>query len=174
MSEPNTSLATSIFINGTDWCLNLTAARRSAITEAVNQSKTLYIDEWNKCIQREPKMRTYRVFKSNFEKETYLSISNIKQRNAMSRFRISAHRLAIEQGRYKRSPIPVDQRYCPHCPVQTVEDEYHFLMEYTKYECKRKIMMTRIEILCNNFKHLPPRDKFIYFWCRQREISVKP
>ena len=70
--------------------------------QAVNRSKRLYTDEWNKCMHREPKMRTYRVFKSSFEKETYLSISNIKQRNAMSRFRISAHHLAIEQGRYKR------------------------------------------------------------------------
>ncbi len=115
-------------------------------------------------------MRTYRVFKSSFEKETYLSISNIKQRNAMSRFRISAHRLAIEQGRYKCPPIPVDQRYCPHCPVQTVEDEYHFLMKCTKYECERKIMTSQIEILCNNFKHLSPRDKFIYLMSVEGDI----
>ena len=57
------------------------------------------------------------------------------KRNICS-FRISAHRLKIERGRYTGKNI--DERLCNHCNV--IEDETHFLFECKKYEDIRKYM----------------------------------
>ncbi len=100
----------------------------------------MYIDQWDQAIKREPKMRTYSLFKSSFHMEKYLSNNNEKQRKAITRFRISAHRLAVALGQHKRPPVPLEQRICPHCPDSTFEDEFHFLMNCTKYKVKRKIL----------------------------------
>ncbi len=87
-------------------------------------TESLYINHWSQLIEREPKMRTYKLFKSSFHMENYLSFKNAKQRKAMSRLRISAHRLAVEIGRYRRPPVPLEQRTCPHCPEEVIEDEF--------------------------------------------------
>jgi hypothetical protein len=48
-----------------------------------------------------PKLRTYKLFKSNFQFESYLSSpTNINHAIALAKFRISSHNLAIETGRY--------------------------------------------------------------------------
>ena len=43
-------------------------------------------------------------------------------------------------------------------------------MECTNYEFDRKVMLTHIEGLCPNFKHLPPKDKFIYIMSAEGDI----
>ncbi len=54
--------------------------------KALALSRAIYVDEWNLCINREAKMRTYKLFKSNFGREPYLSIKSVKQRKAMAAF----------------------------------------------------------------------------------------
>jgi hypothetical protein len=44
----------------------------------------------------------------------------------MTRFRISAHRLAIERLRYTVPPTPAENRLCTHYLNKEVEDEYNF------------------------------------------------
>ena len=46
------------------------------------------------------KLRTYKTFKKNSKPVKYLLLSFFEQRKIPSQFRISAHRLEIEQGRY--------------------------------------------------------------------------
>ena len=41
----------------------------------------------------------------------------------MTKFRISAHDLEFEKGRYKN--LPVNERYCKLCDNSSVEDEVH-------------------------------------------------
>ena len=81
----------------------------------------------------------------------------------MSGLRISAHRLAVKIGRhlYKRPPVPLEQRTCPHCPEGVIEDECHFMAECVTYETGRKIMFDSIQQLCPNFEHLTFKEKFI-------------
>ena len=81
-----------------------------------------YITTWATKLCNEQKMRTYKLFKHNFILEEYLSLQNVKHRSAMTKLRISAHRLAIELGRYQRPPIPLAERVCKHCPGDHVEE----------------------------------------------------
>jgi hypothetical protein len=87
-----------------------------------------FINEWNRNKEKlsDGKLDTYVTVKNNFGFEKYLDkIKNFEQRRTLTRFRISAHKLAIETGRYKG--IPRHDRICTRCTDNTVEDERHFL-----------------------------------------------
>ncbi len=60
------------------------------------------------------KLRMYRLFKTNFEYESYLDkISNENVRRNLLRLRISAQNLKIETGRHHRPrKIPLNERVC--------------------------------------------------------------
>ena len=105
-------------------------------------------------------MRTYVQFKFHFLKEDYLEIPNAKHRKAMTRLRISAHRLAIERGRYNNTPL--EKRLGLTCDGEVVEDEYHFLVKCSKYETQRKSLFEATNYRCASFKHLNEYDKFIF------------
>lgn len=79
------------------------------------------------------RLRTYALFKTTPGFETYLDeISCVKERTALTKFRISNHKLMIEKGRH--SKIDRELRFCPFCPNR-VEDEKHFLLECQTYKC---------------------------------------
>ena len=52
----------------------------------------------------------------------------VKQRQAVSKLRISGHKLQIELGGYHKASLELRERKCPFCPNE-VEDEYHFIAE---------------------------------------------
>ena len=120
-----------------------------------------YNEYWRNKIQTEPKMRTYRTIKNNFKLEEYLTSVPKKYRKDLTRFRISAHNLAIERGRYTRPPTPLENRTCPNCPDK-VENEFHFLLECPMYKEGRQEMVQNIEIICPNFKLLNMEEQFIF------------
>ncbi len=60
------------------------------------------------------------------------------------RLRISAHKLYIEEGRYKK--IPFDQRICSLCNVE-VESEYHFLMSCASFTSLRQLFFKELKML---------------------------
>ena len=64
--------------------------------------KEHHISFWEKSLKSDQgKLRTYNLFKSEFGTETYLDAINDKNvRKNICCFRISAHRLHIEKGRY--------------------------------------------------------------------------
>jgi hypothetical protein len=66
-----------------------------------------YILKWQEELFRDNsnsdhgnKLRTYRLFKSNFCFEKYLEWGDYRKRKNITRFRLSAHDLEIEKGRY--------------------------------------------------------------------------
>ena len=63
-----------------------------------------------------------------FNYEVYLDILPESLRCLITRFRISAHSLRIQTGRYARNRIQRNERYCQCCNVLDVEDEYHFII----------------------------------------------
>ena len=53
----------------------------------------------------------------------------------MTKIRISAHSLAIEVGRYNKTPI--EARFCQHCASE-IENEIHFILKCPKYNTLRQ------------------------------------
>ncbi|MEW8547450.1 MAG: hypothetical protein AB2693_28420, partial [Candidatus Thiodiazotropha sp.] len=112
------------------------------------------------------KLRTYALFKQNFTLEKYLQYGSRNQRKTLCKFRISNHKLEIEQGRYKN--ISVDKRICKLCN-DGIEDEIHFLLNCSVLDTTRKTTLSEIYKLYPKTKDLNDKDKFI--WLMSTEDS---
>ena len=92
----------------------------------------VFKQKWYSNINNSSRLESYSIYKHSSEREKYLKcISTDKFRIALSKFRLSSHHLAIELGRHLN--IPRENRLCPNCNQNVVENEYHFLLTYTKY-----------------------------------------
>ena len=106
--------------------------------------ENIYKRFMDKCMQdvnnseQNPKLRTYKLFKTEFKQEPYLNfMTNPKHAYALARFRISSHNLRVETGRYVKPKIPIEDRICLYCTSHCVEDERHFLLKCTLYNQER-------------------------------------
>ena len=105
---------------------------------AIKKIQPLFSAKWEEGLNNSPKLEFYKTLKGSFGFENYLSVINDdKQRNALTRLRISAHNLHIERGRYARPPLPRDNRFCLYCKITqnqlVVEDELHVLNDCPLY-----------------------------------------
>lgn len=118
------------------------------------------------------KLRTYSKFKNNIEFEKYLDvIPDGKLRSCYTKFRISAHKLEIEYGRYNKTPL--EKRVCRACNSGDIEDEMHLLLKCTKYERDRTTFLLAISSLCKNFASLADKDKFIFLLSNEDNNVIK-
>ena len=91
------------------------------------------------------KMRTYRLFKTidNYKCEDYLhQVTNTRHRIALTKLRLSNHKLAIETGRYSRPFKKPAERICPVCKME-MEDECHFLNICPAYQEKKMFILEK-------------------------------
>ena len=98
----------------------------------------------------ENKLRLYKTFKGSFSEEPYISqVVNRNQRCALTRLRVSAHRLEMELGRYSKPPTPVNQRFCKYClsEPRSVDTEFHFLFQCTTFNLKRQCFLGKLSSL---------------------------
>lgn len=65
--------------------------------------------------------------------------------------------LEIEKGRIRN--IPVEQRTCKMCDLQTVEDETHFLIQCPKYRDQREKLFDTIRVTFRDISGLADTDK---------------
>ena len=73
------------------------------------------------------KLRLFKKGKVNFNFECYLSqVQNVKHRQAVTKLRISAHKLPVETGRYRN--IPYNDPICKHCDLNEIGNEQHYLL----------------------------------------------
>jgi hypothetical protein len=101
-----------------------------------------YLQSWCSDVSTFSKLESYRIYKLDFRSENYLNcVNNTKYRNSLSRFRCSAHKLAIEEGRFRN--IPRESRLCNKCSYNQIENEYHFLLICPFYRELRKQFIPR-------------------------------
>ena len=137
--------------------------------------KNMYKELWcnklqDEAIIKKGKLRTFYNFKSLFQKEIYLDI--IKDRNhqqALTKLRISAHKLEIESGRYTKKQV--SDRLCKKCFQNEVEDEVHFICDCSFYNRERLELFDYINRKVPNFVSLSSHDKFIWLMtCENEDI----
>ena len=96
-----------------------------------------FMQHWCNHINNTPKLEYYSMFKTTFCFEKYLDcITNDYFRKSLTSFRVSAHNLEIERGRYYN--IPRNMRVCKLCNMQAVESEFHFLLTCPAYRQLRQ------------------------------------
>ena len=82
------------------------------------------------------KLEFYRFLKTDHISSIYLDlIRGTAGRRALVKLRISNHKLMIEIGRYNQTTK--DNRHCPFCGCNVMEDEVHFLFQCPTYSMIR-------------------------------------
>ena len=117
--------------------------------------KTLYEKyegEWKSYLDKSTRLEFYRNMTNKYNFENYLDIiTNRRHKAAYAKLRISAHKLHIKVGRYKKYDSklrkyvnpPREERTSSKCKDK-VEDEYHFLFDCEKNKTLRDKLYVRI------------------------------
>lgn len=103
-----------------------------------------FVQNWHSRLEHSSRAIFYRSIQDNyFGYKTYLSCINIpKYRHALTRLRVSSHRLEVETGRWhKPASKPFHERKCFIC--DKLEDEYHFIAECPIYSDLRKVYINK-------------------------------
>ena len=134
---------------------------------------TVFHNNWNEKINNSTKADTYKQFKTKPKFEGYLDyLKNIKHVKILNKFRLSDHKLMIEEGRKIRPRIPRNERLCKDC--NKLEDEIHFLIDCKKYENERELMFNNISTIFPIFQTIiDSRIKFIFLMSQENEYITK-
>jgi hypothetical protein len=143
--------------------------RKCKFTQLLNSSlrkSCLKLWEMNFKTVMEGKLRTYCKIKTSFGSEKYLFIiNNFTLKRAITKLRISSHRLKIETGRYLK--LEVNKRLCNKWDLNKIEDEINVLLECPSTSTDRQVLIDMINNNCNNFQYLNLSDNF--FWLLNSE-----
>lgn len=128
--------------------------------------KDNYIQEWNTRINDSSRALFYKTI-STFEYQYYLDCITItKFRVALTRLRVSSHRLEVEAGRWhKPVSIPFDERKCKFCNV--LEDEFHFLFTCPVYNELRDTYISR------HYRNRPNMQKLVSLLHSDKQIYIR-
>ena len=134
-----------------------------------------------------PKLRTYILFKHEFETEEYVLYNlSRSERSLLAQLRAGTLPLHIETGRYVNTPV--EERFCLCCQSHSVEDELHFIFDCALYNSLRDqlfsflntqnpnfITYSRLETLKLLYKHFPRQvAKFVKFAYEKRTKFLFP
>ena len=87
--------------------------------------KDQFQQEWHDSIHNSNKCLVYRMFKTEFRFEKYLTSIPFKLRNLFTKFRCRSTRLPIESGVFVG--IKRDDRVCTLCESHDIGDEFHYI-----------------------------------------------
>ena len=126
-----------------------------------------YVSEWKEDIGSSSKLNFYGEIKEKYTFEKYLDfIDNRQHKAALTKLRISAHRLHIETGRYKRYYYNLRryvntprERTCSVCVEIEIENECYFLFECEKSKALRKKIYRKITPIKENFVTMNNSEK---------------
>ena len=158
------------------------------LQESLNKEHLLVIKQrlYDTCKQEldavlhvSPKCKLYQHLVSTVDLQTYLTkpIPNLYKK-FITKIRLSAHNLAIEQGRYNNTDR--NYRYCKFC-MNDMEDETHFLLLcplYDNFRCnlikpyfwKKTSVFKVVQLLStSNITQLCNLGKFIFRALKLRE-----
>ena len=137
----------------------------------------LYTDNLMSDIQASgegKKLRTYRLFKTDFRLEHYLlNVTNPFHRVALAQYRLSSHNLGIETGRHTKPPKPQEQCLCLYYRNGCVDDEIHFLTECDIHTEIRQRFVSNIKSHIDGYEDLPANGKFVTVMRSSSEAVIK-
>ncbi|KAK6172851.1 hypothetical protein SNE40_016428 [Patella caerulea] len=119
----------------------------------------------------------YHCLQNNYELQYYLC-KNVTHKTLICKYRISAHDLQIEKGRY--SNIQRSNRLCKFCNCDEIEDEFHALLVCPSYKYIRekyiekfywlKPSMYKLELLLKstNIKTLNNLGRYLYLMLQKK------
>ena len=107
------------------------------------------------------KLTVYKLIKNDYRIEPHLIyLNNKKNQRALTRLRVSSHKLNIELGRHSRPPIPRANRLCNFCNSKEFDDEIHFLTKCEFHSEARYHMFDEIQRHQHVSQNLSPENLY--------------
>ena len=156
--------------------INWQALEPSVLTNKIKL--VLYDNEKDRILHEindtnaQPKLRTYKTFKTSYCIEPYLLLNLPKKTYSnIARFRVSSHNLKIETGRHESPKIPLHERICEYCDSGEIEDESHCLLTCNKNEIPRLELLNIATDSIPNFHDLDKSQQFqALLSCKNPEV----
>ena len=125
-----------------------------------------FTQSWHSRLENSSRASFYSHI-ANFRFQPYLDVfKSVKLCSALTRLRVSSHRLMIETGRWQKpSSIPINERKCITC--STLEDEFHFVLECQLYKDLRQ------KFIHISYWHRPNMFKFITLINSENTKTIK-
>ena len=119
------------------------------------RTQDMYLQTWHTEIHESNRAITFKWLCPTFEYKKYLDVLTVtKIRLALTRLRLSSHRLCVETGRWQKPcKIPYEDRKCTFCNL--LEDEFHFILECKVYNDLRRSIIPRY------YRQHPSMYKFV-------------
>ncbi len=129
-----------------------------SVNQMIKWTKDAYLKHWTSQTKTQNKLHCYLAL--NHELAEYLfTVRDTKQRQILTKSRLSDHSLAIENGRHKKSWRPTGERVYGHCMTGEVETEMHFLLKCDKYNHIGVEHFKKFDLLIPNFTELDDSEK---------------
>ena len=136
------------------------------LTKKLRQAtEEVFSNKWKQQLEESTKADSYRMFKTNMKSEVYLTHPKRKERVAMTKLRISDHKLMIEKRRHIRPPIPREDRKCHMCTTE-VEDEIHFMTDCKLYG-SQNTFWTQVTSKFPQTTNLSKENKFVFIMTQE-------
>ena len=120
-----------------------------------------------------PKLDTYKIIKSDYRIEPHiLYVRNKQYQRALTRLRVSSHKLNIEVGRHSRPYIPRHQRFCLYCDTGEIDDEIHFLLKCPFHSAGRFSLLQEIVHYLPLQSEPDHRDMFINIMTSKNQMIL--
>lgn len=110
-------------------------------TEVQKRLQLQFIQNWHSNIQESPKCLNYRIFKTEFTTELYITKLQPNFYIPLARFRTTNNRFPVEKGRWEN--IDRSQRFCTMCNYNVLGDEFHYLFECEFFKDLRKLYLPK-------------------------------
>ena len=118
-------------------------------------------ESFAQIVRPDSKLRTYALIKQNIGQEEYLTkIKNTKQRQKLTKLRLSNHPLRIETGRHEKPKLNKNERIYASC-VMGVEDEIHFVTKCPLFHDIRAPLFEACIELKPQFNYYSDEEKFV-------------
>jgi hypothetical protein len=129
-------------------CFRENTTKRMNVKEFVHSIKQKLLEycatKWKTDVEGMPKLRTYVEIKDCYRQEPIVcKYMSSKQRAVISKLRSGTLPIAIETGRFRKTPL--QERLCGQCNNQSIEDEKHFLLHCNAYLLERQRMLAKID-----------------------------
>ncbi|KAF7665457.1 hypothetical protein LDENG_00143140 [Lucifuga dentata] len=132
----------------------------SRINQIISSTKDAYLEHWTNQTKNQNRLNCYLALNHQYKLAEYLfTVRNTKQRQILTKYRLSDHSLAIETGRHRKSWLPPEDRICSHCMTGEVETEMHFLLKCNKYKHIRIEYFNKLNSIIPNFTELHDSEK---------------
>ena len=111
--------------------------------------KDQFLQNWTEQVNTSSMGINYRIFKTQFTFENYLSTLPQSLKKAMVKFRTCNNNLPVNRSRYY--DIPRYERLCQFCNSGDIGDEYHYLLV-----CKHMPVLQERQLLVKRYFYTNP------------------